>query len=253
VVTSVFRKFSYCPKGCGELNVVDYPSSDIMTNMTETKEVSNMKFSKRFLQKVEKKFPRAGFEGLLYFEICGQAYTLVKQMREIVDYRQSQDSKLRRLTPGERDLLDKLRKQEAIVITFAAMCLEACIWDYAACNTSQNKAEEYFGSLNIVAKWVVIPKLLCGSDITAKRIDGRNLLCMLRNLKEARNHLVHSKSTVWPDDKVKFYKLLRHERKITAEDAYGLIKLLLLELEKVDKTNWWFFEKAAYTQYIKKS
>lgn len=205
-----------------------------------------MKLSKGFLRAFEKINPRAGFAGLLYFEICREACTLVKRMSakaKKIRERQPKDSKLYELGPKGRELSDKIRKQEAIAITFAAMCLEACIWDYAACSTSKRKAEEEFGSLNLLAKWIVIPQLLCGSDITAKRIDGRDLLCMLRRLKEARNNLVHSKSTVWSDDLEKFKKQLFRERKIAAEDAFGLVELLLEELKKVDKTNWWFFNK----------
>jgi hypothetical protein len=211
-----------------------------------------MKVPEALLQAVSKTYPRAGFEGLLYYEICCEACSLVKQMREEVQ--KLRDSQPKELGPQGLDLLDKIRKQEAVAITFAAMCLEACIWDYAACNTSQKKAEENFGSLNLVAKWVVIPQLLCDMDITAKKIDGRDLLCMLRNLKEERNNLVHSKSTVYPDDYDKFLKFFisGEKRKITAEDAFDLIKSLLTELEKVDKTNWWFFQKDAYRYSIKK-
>ena len=213
-----------------------------------------MKVPKVLFQMVEKKNPRAGFEGLLYFEICNEACAQVKKMRAEVKKlhdNQPRDGKLRRSGPKERDLSDKIRKQEAIAITFAAMCLEACIWDYVACTTSQNKAEENFGSLNLKAKWVVIPQFFCGSDITKVRVGGTCLLGMLDNLAKERNKLVHSKSTVWPVDQKKFIELLFPKRKITAEDAFGLIKLLLGELEKVDKSNWWFFEKDAYRHSIK--
>ena len=101
-----------------------------------------MKVPKALLQAVEKNRPRAGFEGLLYYEICHEACTLMKQMRvEVEKLQKLRDSqrkggKLYRPGPEEMELLDKIRKQKPIAITFAAMCLEACIWDYAACNTS---------------------------------------------------------------------------------------------------------------------
>ncbi len=211
---------------------------------------------KENLELLKKNFPRIGFEGFLYFKICSEAYTLVKRARTELHERQPKDGSVPKLSPKVGDLLDEIRKQENVAIAFAAMCLEACIWDYAACNTSQNKAKENFESLNLVAKWVVIPQLLCGSDITKARIGGTSLLGKLRELKNARNELVHPKSKPIPDNFKDAFEALGAEaerrRIIAAEDAFGLIGLLLGELEKVDKTNWWFFQTAIYKDSIKK-
>jgi len=120
--------------------------------------MSKYRTEKENLELLKKNFPRIGFEGFLYFKICSEAYTLVKRARsEVKKLREHKpkDGKLYRLGEKGRSLLDDIRKQENIAITFAAICLEACIWDYASCNTSQNKAKENFESLNLVAKWVV--------------------------------------------------------------------------------------------------
>jgi len=211
---------------------------------------------KEKLEHLKKTFPRIGFEGFFYFEICSEAYTSMERAREEVKKLQEhrrKEGKLRGLGQKGMDLLGEIPKQESIAIAFAAMCLEACMWDYAACNTSQNKAEEKFGSLNLVAKWIVIPQLLCGSDITKRRIGGTSLLGKLRDLKDARNELVHPKSKPLPDNYNDAIKAtIPKPKSITAEDAFGLIGLLLGELEKVDKTNWWFFQTERYKNSIKK-
>jgi len=205
---------------------------------------------------LRKKHPRLNFNGSYYYEICSEARTLVKQAKVEVKRifeNQPKNGKLRR--PGTKyiNLSQKIRKQESVAIAFAAMCLEACIWDYAACNTSQNKTKDYFGTLNLVGKWVLIPQLLCGSDITKVRIGDTSLLGRLRDLKEARNKLVHPKSKPLPDSFDKAVKVIRAKGEgISAEDAFGLIRPLLGELEKVDKTNWWFFQTYAYRNSIKK-
>ena len=218
--------------------------------------MSKHRTEKENLELLKKNFPRIGFEGLLYFEICSEAYTLVKQARaEVKRLREPKNGRLYRLGEKGRSLLDEIDKQEYVAIAFAAICLEACIWDYAACNTSQKKAKENFKSLNLVAKWVVIPQLLCGSDITKVRIGDTSLLGKLRELKTSRNELVHPKSKPIPDNFTDALKALRAEaerKRIAAEDAFGLIGLLLGELEKVDKTNWWFFQTARYKNSIKK-
>jgi len=218
---------------------------------------SKKRTKKEILDSLKKNYPRIGFDGVLYFKICNEACSLVKQahaeFNKLIE-RQRKDGKLRRPGPKERSLLNKIREQESVAIAFAAICLEACIWDYAACNTSQNKAEEKFGSLNLVAKWIVIPQLLCGLDITKRRIGDTCLLDRLRKLKDSRNVLVHPKSKPLPEkynDAIK--AIMPQPKKITAEDAFGLIGLLLGELEKVDKTDWWFFQKDEYKNSIKKT
>lgn len=213
------------------------------------------KITKQLKEKMTKnRPPRAGFEGLLFYEICGEASNCVKEKRTELDnlYKKAKNGdRLRRLGPEGMELLDNIPKQESIAIAFAAMCLESCIWDYAACYTSQKKAEEKFGSLNLVAKWQVIPEIINGSDITKVKVGDTCLLGMLRKLKQERNNLAHPRSTEWSDDWQKFKEQLFPKPNIMAEDAFILIKLLLKELEKVDKTRWWFFETAAYKYSIK--
>jgi len=220
---------------------------------------SRKKLEKEILESLKKYFPRIGFDGGLYFEICCEACNRAKQAH--TDFNKLSESrskngkvKLKRWTSKERRLRDTIRKQESISIVFAAMCLEACIWDYAACGTSQNKTEENFGSLNLVGKWTVIPQFLCGSDITKVRIGSTCLLDRLRKLKDARNSFAHPKSKPLPNTVKKAFKAIPKRRKeISAEDAFSLIGFLLGELEKVDETNWWFFQTDAYINSIKKT
>ncbi len=205
------------------------------------------------LERLKKWYPRIGFEGFHYFEICSEAYTLVKRTRTKIHEHLPKDGSVPKLTPKVRGLLGEIPKQESVAIVFAALCLEACIWDYARCKMSHKKVKDNFGSLNLVGKWVLIPKFLCGSDITKRRIGGTCLLGRLRELKEARNELVHPKSQPLSDnynDAIK--EIMAKPKRITSEDAFGLIGFLLGELEKVDKTNWWLFQADRYKNSIKK-
>ena len=205
------------------------------------------------LEGLKKRYPRIGFEGFHYFEICSEAYTLVKRARTKLHERQPKDGSVPKFDLKIVNLLHEISKQEDVAIAFVTLCLEACIWDYAGCKMSHKKVTDNFGSLNLVAKWVVIPQLLCGSDITKRRIGGTSLLGRLRKLKDARNELVHPKSKPLPDNYNDAIKATKPKSKsITAKDAFGLIGLLLGELEKVDKTNWWFFQTERYKNSIKK-
>ncbi len=85
-----------------------------------------------------------------------------------------------------------------IVIVFAAMCLEALIYDYGARNTSDNYFDRYLDHLSPVAKWVVVPQIITGDSINR---DGQAFE-LLQKLFRKINELVHSKSEQVPlDDK----------------------------------------------------
>ena len=198
---------------------------------------------------LKEKYPRAGFEGLLFFEICADVCISMKEEREELaklERLRSKGRSLRRRSVEELGLLDEINKHECVAITFAAMCLESCIWDYAASSTSQSYTEDYLEKLDFVARWVLIPKLTCGADITQARIGDTCLLDKLRKLRKARNALVHAKSHSQPNTLTGIVKAMNRKRDITGVDAFGLIGLLLRELENVDKTKWWLFRTPAY-------
>jgi hypothetical protein len=73
---------------------------------------------------------------------------------------------------------------------FAAMCLEAFIYDYAATNFTDSYAKKYLDKLDLVAKWVVIPKLALCVEFP----KDSQAFEYLRAIKKERDKLVHSKS-----------------------------------------------------------
>ncbi len=213
--------------------------------------MSKQRTNEESLALLKKILPSIGFKGELYFEICSEACSEVVQACAEIAKIDTSNPKYG-LAPKATLLGAKIRKQESVAITFAAMCLEACIWDYAACSTGQKKAKQNFESLNLVAKWVIIPQLLCRSDITKKKIGGTSLLVRLRELIKARNELVHAKSKPLPNNFADAIEALwsegkRKRKRIIAIDAFGLIGLLLRELKEVDESEWWFFQTDTYT------
>jgi hypothetical protein len=73
---------------------------------------------------------------------------------------------------------------------YAAMCLEAFIYDYAATNLGDTYVQKYLDKLDLVSKWVIIPRLVLGKEISR---DGQAFE-YLRLIKRERDKLVHSKS-----------------------------------------------------------
>lgn len=207
---------------------------------------------------IRTRMPRWGFDGLCFFDICREACINMTQAKaKLVAACESQRSGHKSRGPLSLESLTSQQvavAHECIAVTFAAMCLEACIWDYAACNKSKRYTENHLDKLDFVSKWVVIPELLCGTDITKVAVENTCLLEGLRNLRKARNALVHPKSKpTTPANSEELIRAINPERAIAAKDALHLIRHLLGELEKVDKTDWWFFKTDEYRDIIKRS
>ncbi|MEP0073449.1 MAG: hypothetical protein ABJE79_12155 [Marinomonas sp.] len=75
-------------------------------------------------------------------------------------------------------------------IIFSSMCVEAGINDYAGIHLGDNYCEKHIYSMDVVSKWVLIPKLVCGNEIDK---SGPAFKALQRLIK-SRNKLVHSKS-----------------------------------------------------------
>jgi hypothetical protein len=77
-----------------------------------------------------------------------------------------------------------------ITVVFAAMAIEAHIYDYAARHFSDSFVKKHLDRLDVVSKWVIIPQLATGKEFPR----GGKALQLLRELTKARNDLVHYKS-----------------------------------------------------------
>lgn len=139
----------------------------------------------------------------------------------------------------ERHLLADKRLDQSVIktIVFAAMTCEAAIYDIAAIHLSDDYALNVLDRLDPISKWLVAPRLICGSSL---RDDGP-AMNSLRSLFGARNALVHAKSLsgLGINDLEQFEKISQAAKKQTqkitsaAVPAYQAIVLLSLELERL--------------------
>lgn len=91
-------------------------------------------------------------------------------------------------------LENRLAKHCLAIILFTATSVEAYIYDYAARRLSDKYAQEYVDKLDVVGKWVVVPRLVTGKELDrSKKWYG-----LMKNLVKARNQIVHSKSSEMP-------------------------------------------------------
>ena len=130
----------------------------------------------------------------------------------------------------------KMKQNELIAITFAAMFLESVIWDYAAINTSQNLAKEHLSKLDLVGKWKVVPKLINGKNLNI----GSKAIGLLKKLNKERNKIVHSKSKPVPNSYDEYMEYVNRVSGFKIDGVIECIKECIKELEDVDTTNYWF-------------
>ena len=134
----------------------------------------------------------------------------------------------------------KMQQNELIAITFAAMFLECIIWDYAAVNTSQSLAEDSLGNIGLLDKWRVIPKLV--NNDKNINIDPK-AIALLKKLVKERNNIIHSKSKTIPDTYDEIKRMEKKGSVITISETVECVKRCIEGLQRVDTTNYWYFEK----------
>jgi len=91
----------------------------------------------------------------------------------------------------ELDPLEEARDQSCIIaVVFTAMYFEAFIYDYAASCLGDKYSKDHLDKLDFISKWLVIPKLITGKEISKSGQAYESL----RRLHKDRNSLVHLKS-----------------------------------------------------------
>ncbi|EPN6725968.1 hypothetical protein N5D79_17150 [Pseudomonas sp. GD03817] len=117
-------------------------------------------------------------------------------------------------------------------IVFSAMAIEAAVFDLAAIQLGDKVATDYLDKMDLLGKWMIVPRLICGRSL---REDGP-AVNGLRGLVKARNALVHHKSKEW--DKGGKAERAMTERwakfeKDQVPNAFKTLVLLSLEVDAV--------------------
>lgn len=130
---------------------------------------------------------------------------------------------------------NKMRKSGVIVIVFAAMAVEAYVYDYAARNLTDSFTENYLDKLDTLAKWMLVPRLITGKELP----KDNHAFQLLTNLIKARNKIVHSKSKSLPNSPSdEFWKTYRESRDTfpkQVKDAIKTMDTLAIAIEEIDE------------------
>lgn len=180
-----------------------------------------------------------------FFDICMESYESFQKSKA-----ELQKIKRRGITKAWDEFVNvtaEMRHHSASTVVFAALCLEAFIYDYAAHNFSDTYAKNYLDQLNLVSKWVVIPKLVTGKDFPTEGQAFEHLV----KLRKARNDLVHYKSRPLPTNIREWAKVhveMEKEDDANVVNAYQTVKEVLTELRKLEGdgewNQWWSYSAA---------
>jgi len=166
-----------------------------------------------------KEFYRVALEGLRRAEAFKQLHDRRQRKKELTDV----DTEYL----GRMNGLIELASMVSVV--FSALALEAFINHYASQRLSKSYFENYLDKLDLVSKWLVIPRLIHGNQLES----GSRAMNSPRWLVALRNSLVHYKSKVR-----KISELDWRKDWVNIEDAVrsgDTVPILIHELKKLDK------------------
>ncbi|WP_346889164.1 hypothetical protein [Clostridium sp. UBA1056] len=120
------------------------------------------------------------------------------------------------------------------IIVFSALAVESYIYDYGARRLGDNIMKDHLDKLDIISKWVIIPKMITGKSID-KSGEG---YCRLKELIQCRNSIVHNKSTPIEMSNIEDFleKVESKDDNLTkvASKSIKTLEILAEEIENID-------------------
>ncbi len=123
---------------------------------------------------------------------------------------------------------DAIGQHALIAVIFCALSAEAYINDYAISRLSKNYLKSYLDKLDLLSKWVLIPRI-----VTGRQLDpGSEPIQNLSWLVALRNKLVHYKTRVLTIEQIEPSDFLWED---DAQKALDTVRNLVLALKEIDK------------------
>jgi hypothetical protein len=172
-----------------------------------------------------------------YFKVVAETYSQIQNLaREHDQFQRSLEGK--EISDDDVDFLasrnDAIGERALIVIVFSTFTLEAYINHYGINRLSRNYFSSYLDKLDLLSKWLVIPRL-----VTGRKLDpGSRAMQDLSWLVSLRNRLAHFKSKTITVEEIKESDFLWHE---DAERAVRTVKRVVSLLARIDpeaETDW---------------
>ena len=141
------------------------------------------------------------------------------------------------------DFYSEMLSRDTIkTIIFLCTFLESYIYDFAGIVLGDNYAKTHLDKLDLISKWIIIPKIITGQEID----KSKSYFSRLKELVTWRNKLIHPKSK----DGVSFLKSIEDNSNINIEKIkpiydlvhiktfFIMVKDLFKELDIIDKSGY---------------
>lgn len=126
----------------------------------------------------------------LYFQVCSDHLEQYVKVGEEIDRIRNSGDKLHIIEEKLSEAYSKRERAVIVSVIFAALCLEAFIYDYGADHRTGNYVKNHIDKLDVPSKLVVLTELVTGKPFpTDSQAYGH-----LKKLIKDRNYLVHFKS-----------------------------------------------------------
>lgn len=172
-----------------------------------------------------------------YFKVVENNYSRIQELKREYDQFQGR-LEGKEVSDEDVDFLasrnNAMGEIELIVIVFSAFTLEAYINHYGLSRLSQDYFSSYLDKLDLLAKWLVIPRIVTGKNLN----PGSAAMKDLSWLVSFRNRLTHFKSNTATLEEIKESGWLWYEN---AERAVKTVKRIVSLLKQIDAeadTDW---------------
>lgn len=202
----------YCPNGL------------IYSGRFDRSILSNREYEMRgeliYVKHPQDEYARQGGLHHTYFDIAEDEYVKCLDLEKI-------DTS--HMYPNEEmEISMMVDKHKIKAIIFAALCVEAAINDYAGIHFGDTYSKKHLQNLDVISKWVVLPKLACGKSIDK---SGPTFNALTQLIK-SRNNLVHNKSKeITRENPISPDTLFKAETSFNSDFENSLKALYLLSME----------------------
>jgi hypothetical protein len=128
---------------------------------------------------------------------------------------------------------DELEENFICIIIFSALFMESYIYDYAARNLGDKYVTEHLDQLDIISKWIIIPKLITNKEINKTHHSFE----IFKKTIQLRNKIVHWKSNKGTIERLQNISNRKLYESINPQKIFDSILFIFTQLEKMDNND----------------
>jgi hypothetical protein len=172
-----------------------------------------------------------------YFKLVTDTYSRIEKLEHERNHYQS-NLEGKEMSDDDVDFIasrnDAIGELALIVIVFSTFTLEAYINHYGISRLSRNYFSKYIDKLDLLAKWLVIPRI-----VTGKKLDpGSAAMRDISWLVSLRNRLAHFKSKTITVGEIEQSDFLWYEDAARAIETVKRVVYLLKRIDSKVETDW---------------